>query len=179
MNKFIHEEILNNTVFAAFGRASIYSKKASDSDRYEIRNTLKDALREYTVLYKNKITEDKHIQNIINLSDKITNRHKAFLKGERFRIGTAQKALNLYLKYLWCLNEIPEPPHCPFDAIIIQNLDCSVKNIRWTKFDDIKTYKMLVIAAKDKANTKTLPKWELDLFEQLINRARGRGKLRH
>lgn len=39
-----------------------------------------------------------------------------------FRIGSAQKALNLYRKYLWCLGYIPFPPHCPFDATIIDQL---------------------------------------------------------
>jgi hypothetical protein len=42
-----------------------------------------------------------------------------------FRVGTAQKALNLYLKYLWCLGEIKTPPHCPFDRGIIQMLPVS------------------------------------------------------
>ena len=31
----------------------------------------------------------------------------------------------LYLKYLWCLGEICRPPHCPFDRMVIEELDVS------------------------------------------------------
>ena len=36
------------------------------------------------------------------------------------RFGTSQKAFNLYLKYLWRLGKIVEPPHCPIDEIILR-----------------------------------------------------------
>jgi hypothetical protein len=47
------------------------------------------------------------------------------------RIGLAQKALNLYLKYLWCLGEIHEPPHCPLDSIVLGQVP-GCKDVRWT-----------------------------------------------
>ncbi len=62
----------------------------------------------------------------------MTTEFKDILFGNGFRVGIAQKALNLYLKYLWCLGKITEPPHCPFDSIIISEIKC---NIKWTEMD--------------------------------------------
>ena len=76
----------------------------------------------------------------------------------RIRIGTTQKVLNLYLKYLWVLNKIPEPPHCPFDGIIIDMMELN-EPIRWTKFDDIDVYNKLINKVKDEK--MTVAEWEL------------------
>jgi hypothetical protein len=66
----------------------------------------------------------------------------------------------LYLKYLWCIGLIPEPPHCPFDSIIISHLPkSSAKN--WTALDNIGDYLCLVRAAQNVAQDKTLSQWEL------------------
>jgi hypothetical protein len=82
------------------------------------------------------------------------------LAGGKFRIGTAQKALNLYLKYLWCLGKIRMPPHCPFDAQIIKKIPKSPCQ-SWTKLKDEEEYLKLVAAANDTANPLSLAVWEL------------------
>jgi hypothetical protein len=48
-----------------------------------------------------------------------------------YKYGVAQKLLNLFLKYLWCLGTIAEPPHCPVDRIIIGKTCYKDKN--WTE----------------------------------------------
>ena len=78
----------------------------------------------------------------------------------RIRIGSAQKALNLFLKYLWCIGEAPEPPHCPFDFQIISKLPPAVR-CNWTELDSIETYRALVAAAKTAAAGQSLAEWEL------------------
>ena len=47
------------------------------------------------------------MRNIVALSEGLSEDHADILAGKRFRVGTAQKALNLYLKYLWCLQNSP------------------------------------------------------------------------
>lgn len=63
---------------------------------------------------------------------------------------------------LWCIDEIPVPPHCPFDSIVINCLpDCS---INWTATDDIEDYKKLIEIAKIKAGEKSLSELELAIW---------------
>lgn len=86
------------------------------------------------------------------------------LVGERFRIGIAQKALNLYLKYPWCLGIISRPPHCPFDGNILAEVGVFDN---WTQMDDPMRYREWVSAAERKAG-EALAEWELKRFPQLF-----------
>jgi hypothetical protein len=85
------------------------------------------------------------------------------LENRRFRIGSAQKALNLYLKYLWCLGKICSPPHCPFDRQIIASLP-NYTGPSWTKLVREEDYRALVEAAKAKAQDSSLAAWELRIY---------------
>jgi hypothetical protein len=49
--------------------------------------------------------------------------------------GIAQKLLNLYLKYLWCVGYIVEPPHCPIDRIIIGKTSFRDR-LNWTEMGE-------------------------------------------
>ncbi len=91
------------------------------------------------------------------------------LKSNRFRIGTAQKILNLYLKYLWVLGWIPEPLHCPFDSIVITELGLD-PGIKFTKFDSGEDYRRLVTMAAQNAKDAELSiaQWELKLWNQRV-----------
>jgi hypothetical protein len=46
------------------------------------------------------VTKEDHIKNICMLANILTEKHYNILLNRRFRIGSAQKGLNLYLKYL-------------------------------------------------------------------------------
>jgi hypothetical protein len=99
------------------------------------------------------------------------------LKNGRFRIGIAQKALNLYLKYLWCVGLIPMPPHCPFDSSIIGHLpECM--NFNWTAIDSIDDYQKLVNSARKKADDKPIAEWELELWLTSVQSNRERNVTR-
>jgi hypothetical protein len=113
--------------------------------------------------YKARVSEEVHVQNILGLSTRLSSAHAGVLRGGRFRIGTAQKALNLHLKYLWCLDKIPEPPHCPFDSKIIAKLP-AYKGPRWTVLDAEDDYRNLVKVAKAKAQGSSLAAWELETY---------------
>jgi hypothetical protein len=67
----------------------------------------------------------------------------------KINFGIAQKMLNLYLKYMWSLGNIQEPPHFPVDRIIQIKLirtsqttrDYPIKIEAWTQFDDEALFK--------------------------------------
>jgi len=115
--EFLIEQALVNSIGAAFQHAGVYVRglKDNDSRKREVRKTLTKELRSLGPTYARVVTEDEHCQNIANLRDTLDEKHSdsGVLRNGRFRIGIAQKALNLYLKYLWCLGETQTPPPLP------------------------------------------------------------------
>lgn len=171
-NKFIDEEIWILTFGGAFQRAEIYKKdNLSDTEQEKTRTRFREEIKKYirqeiVPQYKEIIDESKHIANI----EKFTEWSKNFstiLKGGYLKLGVSQKLINLYLKYLWSLNLIKTPPHCPFDRIIITKLGYH-NPPSWTKLDNINQYKEFVQKAKEKANKENLSiaEWELKVFQR-------------
>jgi hypothetical protein len=148
---------------ATFRRSKTYREDAKELDRAKFRDALRNQLAELAQHYATDMDNDSHIKNIEHLADKLSKEFTQVLKGGRFRIGSAQKALNLYLKYLWCTEQIPTPPHCPFDNFIIGKLP-GCNSINWTTLDDVKDYRRLVMAARAMAGTVPLAQWELAAY---------------
>jgi hypothetical protein len=163
--KFLRNEFLTMSVLGALGRSRTYSESASEKDKSRLRDALRKSLEEMARDYISSVNEEKHLSNIASLSDYLTSHFHRCLRNKRFRIGIAQKALNLYLKYLWCEGLIPLPPHCPFDSRVISRIPGC--NFKFTSIDSIDDYLKLVKAARQKAksNKKSLPEWELEIFE--------------
>lgn len=166
--KFLIDQAIVNSIGAAFQHAGVYVKGLKDNDDRKdgLRKALAENLCSLGPTYRRAVTEEKHCQNIVNLADTLTEEHKdsGVLRDGRFRIGIAQKALNLYLKYLWCLGDIQTPPHCPIDRRIIDRLNLKWKDRRkydWTKLDDIEKYRTLIHKCREEARDKSLAEWEL------------------
>jgi hypothetical protein len=100
----------------------------------------------------------------------VVREHANALNGSRFRIGSAQKALNLYLKMLWCFDRIPAPPHCPFDRIVLSHVpDC--ERIKWTELDSPSEYRRIVSCARSVAGG-SLAEWELRSYTEWLSASR-------
>lgn len=165
--RFLRTEFHRLTVLATLQRSSTYIKTASDGQRRALRNSLSGALDHLALRYEDEVPENAHIKAIADLSRQISEEHKETLRGGRFRIGIAQKGLNLFLKYLWCAGWIAMPPHCPFDRVIIQLLP-PPRRIAWTKLDDLGGYRGLVFAARKVAGDRPLALWELEEYARLV-----------
>jgi hypothetical protein len=166
--KFLIDQAIANSIDAAFQHAGVYVQGLKDNDdrKNALRKALREQLQSLGATYATGVTENAHCQNIVSLADALTQRFKdsCILRNGRFRIGIAQKALNLYLKYLWCLGDIPTPPHCPIDRGIIGKLNLNWRergNFGWTKLDDIEKYKILIQNCRDKAGSASVAEWEL------------------
>jgi hypothetical protein len=161
---FLKCEFAMSSILAAFQRNKIYEKTATDDERTSFRTALRLYLQELEAAYSLKMVDAAHEQNIEYLSRRLSD-HSA-VAGGRFRIGAAQKVLNVYLKYLWCLGKIPEPPHCPFDGLVINALGL---RLSWTALDDIYAYRELVRVARARAarEGQSIPVWELLRFNSL------------
>jgi predicted house-cleaning noncanonical NTP pyrophosphatase (MazG superfamily) len=121
--QFLHDELFSLTLMAMVQRGKIYKATATNKERNQFHKELQRSLKEIAAEYRTDKTDEEHEKNISRLADTLSFSQHAVLREERFRIGSAQKALNLFLKYLWCLEEILPPPHCPFDAGIIRQLE--------------------------------------------------------
>lgn len=151
---------IQNSIVAAFRRNKVYNGNATAADREDLRCALRAEIRKIASDYSAPVTEEAHCKKIQNLSDTLTNQFSRILDGDRFKIGTAQKALNLYLKFLWCLGiHNCAPPHCPLDGIILKKVSIYQA---WTKLDCMETYKKWINTIKEKATTKSIPEWELE-----------------
>lgn len=163
--QFLHSELLMLTRAGTFQRSGVYAPGCPEKTRRRVRLALSKWLSGAGEHYKTTSRECDHVARIVDLAEHMTSHFGSNLRGGRFRIGVAQKALNLYLKYLWCAGRIPMPPHCPFDARIISRLRFEAP-VRWTKLDSIQEYELLVRAARAVAGDQPLAAWELGVWNE-------------
>lgn len=83
--------------------------------------------------------------------------------------ATLKKALNRYLKYLWCLGELPMPPHRPIGSIVLKMIPEFAEEC-WTQLDSPKRYMAKIGAAKRIADEdyRPLVEWELEAYNDSI-----------
>jgi len=157
------ENALRNCVLASFRRNKIYSKNAAGAQRWELRQSLKHKLAMLGAKYiDGSVSEREHETNILTLADALSEEYGEILVNGRFNIGTSQKALNLYLKFLWCLGRLPTPPHhCPVDRVVLSGLSV---NGAWTRLDDIATYRAWIAMIRETAGEQPLSEWELEMW---------------
>jgi hypothetical protein len=128
---------------------------------------VRDLLAETAQAYEERVGDLAHFIRIRDLANALQNEHPTVLAAGRMRIGILQKALNLYLKYLWTWGRVDMPPHCPFDKMVIDAVpfDGMVTTRTtwrpWTRRDSLEEYERLVTAARVVAGTVRLAEWEL------------------
>lgn len=163
---FLLSEFFQLTLGATVRRARAYADGLGEADRAPLRASLRARLDQLWPTYAVPVPEAQHLTNIRQLADGLSAEHPLLLREGRFRIGPAQKALNLYIKYLWCAGLLRvAPPHCPFDFFVINRLGL---HIRWTELDSMADYEQLVAAARAAAaaHGAGLAQWELKLYNQ-------------
>jgi hypothetical protein len=169
--EFLDAELFQLTLAAVSQRGAVYRPTLREEQRRPLHKTLRELLSALSPQYVNgAVSEERHAANIEHIAKTVTTRHGDVLHNGSFRIGNAQKALNLHLKYLWCRNQIPTPPHCPFDARILAKIP-GWKTRRWTRLDSIDEYKQLVAAAQSAvvaAGKSSLAEWELAVYNQVM-----------
>lgn len=178
---FLNNEIWILTFGGAFQRANVYSENYSEKIRIAFRKSLRKKVENLVnEKYKNEISEPEHVKNIKSIVAFSEN-----LKIQTITIpinfGVAQKMLNLYLKYLWCLGELKyEPSHFPVDRVIQIELNkvarkhkLETRNIEpWTRFKDESKYIDVINLAKtirdnvEKYKGFSLAQLELSLFDR-------------
>ncbi len=181
---FIEQEIWLLTRGGGFQRANVYANNNNLSGKeYATRKLyftrmlhgwLKNVM-ESTYSQSKNISYEQHIAKINSISSS-TSAFDDVLTNGKLNFGVSQKLLNLYLKYHWCLGNIPTPPHFPVDRIIQKELGFKEKDlVAWTQMKDDKSYKKIIVRAEEmlKDNTEivtenitTIAELELKLFKR-------------
>ena len=164
--EFLHNELFLLSMQGAFQRASVYKNKVSETDKKYFKRMIKEYLNHLLESYKNTVSEEEHVQNIVSLSEHT--KVYGIFRNDKLNIGVSQKLLNLYLKYHWCLSTIEEPVHCPVDRIIQVRLNVKPL-VAWTKIKTIEEYLLVINRLKSKLKeNQTIAYLELENFERNI-----------
>ena len=170
-DKFIRRELWLLTYTSAFQHALIYTKlnKISDNTRKNFKEEMFEWCNEIVEKqYHAEVSEKKHIDNIHALINYTSDFFPDILDNRRIKFGIAQKILNLYLKYLWCIGDIPTPPHFPVDRII-QDILRLPQRFSWTKMDSEVEYMSIIKQAKKvqkERNYSNLAEMELNEYSR-------------
>ena len=171
--QFIFTEIFQASINAAFStRNHNYPIYIRNSERPKTLTTeLKKLTEAYIIKFQSgETSEEDHFNEIVSISNiiSVNGNYVDSLHKSRLRIGIVQKLLNLTLKYLWCMDIIKEPLHCPVDSIVINKIKPKISDILWTELDSIDEYRFYINAIREIANneSKSIAKWELDIWNR-------------
>ena len=166
---FLLSQAWASTIRASFGRIKIYKEGVKAKEKLVFKEQLYIYVHSLVdAQYKlREVNEVKHIQNIKALIYYSSSRFSELLSNKMLCFGVGQKLLNLYLKYLWCLEYIPTPPHFPVDRIIQNKLGINPP-FNWTTMTDKRDYLIIISRARElmkKKDFKSLADLELSLYE--------------
>jgi len=152
LHHFIHNIYLRNALNAAVSRGRVYAANSMPPAKIAFRDECKQLLTALGIRYYAWEWDlPRFCQEIVDFSNTISRSHNAVLAGGRLRVGTAQKMISLYLKYLWLSGD---PSKKPIGAVLDRPIlqACGYPNPPdWTKLDDIDVYKEIQDAISKKA----------------------------
>lgn len=163
---FLKNEIWMLSFGGAFQRNTIYKEGVHEKERKAFRELLQLYVEDKILpTYKNTLDDKNHGAMIVAITEHAT-LHKDVLNNDALNVGTAQKLLNLLLKYYWCLGWLPEPPHFPVDSQIQKNLPAASRK-SWTSISSFNEYDAIIAAARQQLKKgETLAQWELNNFKR-------------
>jgi hypothetical protein len=178
--KFLENELYSLSLKAANTRNSIYEKHAEEKEKENFNTDLKKEIIKYAEKYKEEISENDHYKNIVEISRIISDKHSTILINKRYRIGNSQKLLNMYLKYLWCIELVKLPPHMPVDGKILETFkerhkseknqekrkNIKILDTKWTAIDSIEKYREIIECIKQFEIKNSLAEEELEMWNK-------------
>ena len=155
------EQALVWSIKAALQRNKVYKNKEHYERREKLRQEWARLLSKEAQAYKNAdhpISDEQHCAAIARIADALSSEFGEILAEGRLRFGTSQKALNLFLKYLWAFHEIQMPPHCPIDSVVLDRAGIAGS---WTKCDSAEEYMGWINEIRKRL---TLAEWENEIW---------------
>ena len=163
-NEFLKETGVNserlamsNAIQAALQHNKTYKDFSTQKQIRTFQTELAKQIRIEAQPYTVTVSDVEHLKAIRRIIDSVSLACGTSLANGRLKYGTAQKAFNLYLKFLWCLGNIARPPHCPIDRIVLTKAGI---NDAWTKCDSEDQYRGWIARITAKAGDLALSEWE-------------------
>lgn len=166
---FLQREAFGSVMVAVSQRSGLYLPEVGEPKRRQVQEDLRLRLEALAAGYEHDVPESVHESHIDDIATGLSRSHGHWFTEGQFRWGLAQKAVNLYLKHLWCLGWIGMPPHCPIDNLVMAQVSPEQRQ-RWMRIDNREIYRSIVEALRTEAKGVPLALWEL----HLVNRANGR-----
>lgn len=163
--RFLDDVFFSNTIQGAFQRVKTYPDKWTDQQKIDFKGHIREFLNNLKNDYRTiEVSHQQHISNIGKLLD-IINGHL----GEERSFGRAQKLLNLFLKYYWCIDAVKTPPHCPVDSIVLEK--AGISGVKWSKMDCAEYQEVVHMLRQvaEKTGYSNIADWELEAFNTAIN----------
>jgi hypothetical protein len=172
--RFLLEQGLINSINAAVKRVKIYRSKMrkekqgkyddkKDAMRKDFANAVMEAAKSVIDANGDQTILAGHIKNVLA---KLKSHQNIFVDGQP-TFGIAQKALNLFLKYLWCLGVFKNkncPPHCPIDSQVLNEISWAGET--WPLFT--KTNYDEAIGEIILKKSKLIAEWELPMWRSSL-----------
>lgn len=155
------EQALTWSINTALQRNKVYKTDEDSGRREKFRARWAKLLFEEAQTYRNPerpVPDEYHCDVIARIADTLSSEFGEILTEGRLRFGTSQKAFNVYLKYLWALNEAQMPPHCPIDSVVLNRANI---NGSWTKGDSREEYMTWINQIRKRLS---LAEWENDVW---------------
>ena len=164
-------EAIRQSIGAAVKRNPTYSPHLNNREKYPFKQYWINELVRVSDLFKTNRNSVFYLNQVTLLKENLHLQSGDILDPQKdnydsgFRIAHAQKSLSVFLKHLWCMNEIPPPPCCAIDRIIANKANV-VLEVSWTKMNYIAQVEAALRAFEllAKENGKSLCEWELELF---------------
>jgi len=161
------DDAMRESLKSSLQRNKVYRDWANEKRRLAFRTEWAKLLRAESKSYlqPNPCKSDvAHCEAINRIADSLSRTFGEILVEGELRYGTSQKALNLYLKYLWRLGKVTTPPHCPVDGIVLGA--ASIQG-SWTRCNSEREYMQWVNTVRLKANPLSLSEWEYQIWQRL------------
>lgn len=161
---------LTSGIKAAAQHNALYARSTPVERRNGIRADWKSMLLELSGKYCATVDDGAYEADLEVLVGNMNGRHGKYLRGEEelplgcatgFRISHAQKSLSVYLKHLWCMDAVSEPPQCPIDSYVLRKLGIPGT---WTRIGTIEEHRQIVQAMRSNVGSQSLAQWELLAF---------------
>lgn len=160
------EEAVRRAKIASLQRNRTYSSAATSQQRRQVHYCWSEALVGLATNYDVSRSLGEFKADAESLRERMNLECGGVLCPGGFRVSHAQKSLAVYLKHLWCLGRVCEPPSCPVDRIVLTLAEAPVSLRAWTTVDSWELYDQQLgfIRSKAAGESQTLAVWELVHF---------------
>jgi hypothetical protein len=172
------DRALSSGITASVQHNSLYRKNVAPELKEAVQCQWRAFLKGLVDRYKDRQSVDAYELDISDLKEVMNKEfsnvfysepHPIYKTDPGFRISHAQKSISVFLKHLWCMDQIETPPQCPVDRIILEAAGKRYPETKWGYVNSIDEHQKKIgflNEAKERVdNNTTLAEWELKKFE--------------